>query len=189
MIENKSDLLFYLHEDRIKYKLRHIWFQKMTSSEITFVWEFVRTLRFYEYYSNIHKNVFNILPYLYYRFKYRRLKLKTGIYIEPNVFGVGLRIVHPGFIRADSFVRTGKNCTILPMVLFGKKKPTIGNCKINVGDNCYIGTGVTILGPVNIGNNVTIGAGSVVTHDIPDNTTVAGVPAKIIKSKTQPLYK
>lgn len=40
-----------------------------------------------------------------------------------------------------------------------------------------------IVGAVRIGNNVAIGAGAVVTKDIPDNATVAGVPAKIISMK------
>ena len=52
---------------------------------------------------------------------------------------------------------------------------------IQIGDNVYIGTGTTILGPVSIGSNVVIAAGSVVVKDIPDNSLVAGVPAKIIK--------
>lgn len=69
------------------------------------------------------------------------------------------------------------------MVLFGKKGPGIDDPDIYVGNNVYISTGVTILGPVKIGNNVTIGAGAVVTKDIPDNAIVAGVPAKIIKMK------
>ena len=52
-----------------------------------------------------------------------------------------------------------------------------------MGDNCYFGLGVKILGSVKIGNNVTIGANAVVTKDIPDNAVVGGVPAKIIKIK------
>ena len=70
------------------------------------------------------------------------------------------------------------------MVLFGRKRPTDTDSKIIVGDNCYISTGVTILGPARIGNNVTIGAGAVVIHDIPDNVVVGGVPAKIIRYKS-----
>ena len=69
------------------------------------------------------------------------------------------------------------------MVLFGRKKPIDKYSDIVVGDNVYISTGVTILGPVTIGNNVTIGAGAVVVKDIPDNCVVAGVPAKIVKYK------
>lgn len=44
-----------------------------------------------------------------------------------------------------------------------------------------IGTSATILCGVTIGENAIVGAGSVVTHDVPDNATVAGVPARVIK--------
>ena len=100
----------------------------------------------------------------------------------PNTCGKGLVLPHPGFIRVGSFCKLGENCTILPMVLLGKKEPGLKG-DIVIGDNCYISTGVTILGPVTIGNNVTIGAGAVVTKDIPDNAIVGGVPAKIIRIK------
>lgn len=50
-----------------------------------------------------------------------------------------------------------------------------------IGDNCYISPGVKIVKPVHIGNNVVIGANAVVNKDIPDNTMVAGIPAKPIK--------
>lgn len=53
---------------------------------------------------------------------------------------------------------------------------------VTIGDNVWIGGSVTILPGVSIGNNVTIGAGSVVTHDIPDNEIWAGNPARKIKS-------
>lgn len=106
------------------------------------------------------------------------------MYISPNICGPGLNLVHPGFRRIDKVVKTiGSNCTILPMVLFGKKTPNQPYGCIEVGDNCYFGTGCTILGPCKIGNNVTVGAGAIVTKDIPDDAVVAGVPAKIIKYK------
>lgn len=52
--------------------------------------------------------------------------------------------------------------------------------KIIIKDNVYIGNNVLIMPGVTIGNNVLIGAGSVVTKSIPDNSIVAGNPAKII---------
>jgi serine O-acetyltransferase len=57
--------------------------------------------------------------------------------------------------------------------------------KINVPiirSNIYIGAGSRILGDVIIGNNVIIGANSVVINNVPDNSVVAGIPAKIIKN-------
>lgn len=54
-----------------------------------------------------------------------------------------------------------------------------GNCTI--GAHTFLGTNSVVLPKVNIGSNVIVGAGSVVTKDIPDNCTVVGMPAKIIK--------
>ena len=52
---------------------------------------------------------------------------------------------------------------------------------IEIGSNVWIGDKVTITKGVNIGDNVVIGANSVVTKDIPSNSLVAGVPAKILR--------
>ena len=51
---------------------------------------------------------------------------------------------------------------------------------IEIGDNVFIGSGTHILYDTKIGSNVIIGTCSVVTHDIPDNSIVAGVPARVI---------
>ncbi|MBW2961523.1 serine O-acetyltransferase [Mesonia aestuariivivens] len=73
----------------------------------------------------------------------------------------------------------GKNCLIGTNVTIGGKAPYD---KVPViGNNVYIATGAKILGPISIGDNVIIGANAVVINDVPDNCTVAGVPAKIIK--------
>ena len=53
---------------------------------------------------------------------------------------------------------------------------------VSIGNNVWIGGGVTILPGVKIGDNVTIGAGSVVTKDIPSNCVAVGNPCKVLKS-------
>ena len=52
---------------------------------------------------------------------------------------------------------------------------------VTIGNNVWIGGGVTILPGVTIGDNVTIGAGAVVVNDIPSGTIAAGNPCKVIR--------
>ncbi len=58
----------------------------------------------------------------------------------------------------------------------------IGHVDTYIGDNCIIGIGAIILPGVRIGNSVIVGAGSVVTEDVRSNVTIAGNPARIIKT-------
>lgn len=55
---------------------------------------------------------------------------------------------------------------------------------ITIGDNVWIGAGVTVLPGVAIGNNTVIGAGSVVNRDVPDGVVAAGNPCRVIRRIT-----
>lgn len=63
-----------------------------------------------------------------------------------------------------------------------KYKNTDFFAPIVIGDNVFIGNNAIILPGVTIGNNCVIGAGAVVTKDIPSNSVVGGIPARVIKS-------
>lgn len=182
MILSKKDLREYLRLDYNVIGMRHPFYARITFGENWMIWRYIYVLRHLEYYKNKKRLFFDYLPYVYYYICHRYKSYKLGMTISPNSCGPGVHIVHTGFRRIDSFVHAGVNLTCLPMVLFGKARPGI-DCEIIVGDNCYISTGVTILGPITIGNNVTIAAGAVVLDNVPDNCVVAGVPARIVKYK------
>ena len=60
----------------------------------------------------------------------------------------------------------------------GKRHPTIGN-------RVVVGTGAKVLGNITLGNNVKVGAGSVVVHSVPDDSTVVGIPGRVVRSRGQ----
>jgi serine O-acetyltransferase len=60
----------------------------------------------------------------------------------------------------------------------GKRHPTLGN-------NVVIGTGAKVLGNITVGDNVKVGAGSVVVHHVPDNSTVVGVPGRVVRVRPE----
>lgn len=116
---------------------------------------------------------------LYYvaKWMHYRLSRKYGIQISPSMkLGYGLYIGHGVAIVINPGTIIGNNCNISQCLTIG----TNHNTPAVIGDNVYIGPGVCIVEDVRIGNNVTIGAGSVVVKDLPDNATVAGVPAKVL---------
>lgn len=119
------------------------------------------------------------------KFMHRRLMRKYGLLIPSAThIGYGLYIGHCLGVVINHQSVIGNNCNISQFVTLGGVK---GHAPV-IGDNVYIGPNVCIVGGVHIGNDVTIGAGSVVTRDVPDNVTVAGVPARIISESGHPEY-
>ncbi len=102
--------------------------------------------------------------------------------IPPSVkIGRSLYIHNRGITFSQTVV-AGSNLTLIGPITIGMKgTPSGGNLTPKIGNDVYVFAGARIVGGVKIGNNVYVGANAVVTHDIPPNVAVGGVPAKIIK--------
>lgn len=112
---------------------------------------------------------------------YNRCLYKYGISIPFNTnIGEGFYIGHFGCIVVSPSAVIGKNVNISQGVTIGVTNRGDKAGVAIIGDGVYIGPGAKIIGAIRIGNNVAIGANAVVTHDVPDNAVVAGVPARII---------
>jgi len=98
--------------------------------------------------------------------------------------GYGLYIGHGIGIVISPTATIGNNCNLSQFTTIGSNHGQAAT----IGDNVYIGPSVCIVENVRIGNNVSIGAGAVVVKDVPDNATVAGVPAKVISYNNPARY-
>ena len=103
---------------------------------------------------------------------YRIVGTLTGSYIAADAdIGPGL-VVHTTFGLNVGGTKIGANCTVQSGVL-------IAAGSRGIGDNVYFGAGAKLIGDARIGNNVVVVANSLVLTDVPDNTTIVGVPARI----------
>lgn len=148
---------------------------RILHNEVWYIYEYIRHLRMVEYHGS--KGGWHKMSFLYHWYRYKHLGFKLHMTIYPNTCGAGLRVYHAGgFVHVGKQCKIGKNCTLLPGVVFGNKhEKEDTSAKITVGNNCYFGLNAAIFGPVTIGNNVTVGANTVITKDIPDNAIVGGV--------------
>jgi serine O-acetyltransferase len=113
----------------------------------------------------------------------------TGADIHPGAtIGKGFFIDHAtGVVIGETSV-IGENVSVFQGVTLGgvsaergrKRHPTIG-------DNVVIGAHAVILGDIHIGENTRIGAGSVVIKDVPPNSTVVGIPGKVVRRDGLPV--
>jgi serine O-acetyltransferase len=104
-----------------------------------------------------------------------------GVDIHPAArIGRGLMFDHATGIVVGETAVIGDHCSLLHGVTLGGSGKETGDRHPKIGDNVMIGAGAKVLGNISVGNCCRVAAGSVVLQDVPPQSTVAGVPARIV---------
>lgn len=135
-------------------------------------------LRLVMYYRDKKEPFAKFLLY-YHRMRLNHYSAITGLQLEAHL-GWGIKLYHAGWIIVNGGVKSGEGLTLYPGVTLGQTDGKRENVP-TLGNNVCIYQNAMVCGKIQIGNNVIILANSVVTHDVPDNVIVGGIPARIIR--------
>ena len=141
-------------------------------------------------YSGVHAIMAHRVAHaLYKRGKYfsaravsQTARFVTGIEIHPAAqIGRRFFIDHGMGVVIGETTEIGDDCTIYQGVTLGGTGKDVGKRHPTLGNNVMVGAGAKVLGPVKIGSNTKIAANAVVLHEVPENSTAVGIPAKVVK--------
>src|SRR5262245_5533636 len=105
----------------------------------------------------------------------------TGTDIHPGAkFGNGIFIDHAHGVVIGETAVVGNNVTMLHQVTLGGTGKETGKRHPTIEEGVLLGVGSKVLGNIVIGRNSKIGAGSVVVHAVPPDSTVVGIPGKVV---------
>ena len=112
----------------------------------------------------------------------QRATRKTGIEIHPGAtIGKGLFIDHGSGVIIGETTIIGDNVTLYQGVTLGGTGKEHGKRHPTIGNNVLISTGAKVLGPFKVGDNSRIGANAVVLQEVPPDSTVVGIKARVVK--------
>lgn len=158
-----------------------------SSLEIFFLYPGVKALRMYRRAHFFYEHKFFFIA----RSISQRAARKTGIEIHPGA-KIGRRLVidHGHGVVIGETTEIGDDVLIYQGVTLGGTGKDTGKRHPTIGNNVMISTGAKVLGPFKVGDNSRIAAGAVVLEEVPPDSTVVGVPARVVKKggvKVQPL--
>jgi len=143
-------------------------------------------------YSGLHAIIYYRLAHALYSAKVPMLprilsqfgRFATGIEIHPGAtIGKGLFIDHGmGVVIGETSV-IGDNVTLFQGVTLGGTGKEKGKRHPTLGNNVVVGAGAKVLGNIKIGDGVMVGANAVVIKDVPADSTVVGVPGRVVKKE------
>ena len=140
-------------------------------------------------YPGVHAVFFHKISNFFWKLKLKLLgriisnisRFLTGIEIHPAVkIGKNFFIDQGMGIVIGETTVIGDNVSIYQGVTLGGTKWEKRKRHPSISDNVVIGAGAKVLGPITVGKNSKIGANSVVTRNVPSNTVVVGIPARVV---------
>lgn len=126
--------------------------------------------------------------YFWARYISQRAARRTGIEIHPGAqIGKGFFIDHGNGVIIGETTIIGDNVTLYQGVTLGGTGKEQGKRHPTIGNNVMISAGAKVLGSFKVGDNTKIGAGSVVLEEVPPNSTVVGVPGRVVRRNNEAL--
>lgn len=109
-------------------------------------------------------------------------KWTTGVEIHPAAT-IGRRLVidHGTGVVIGATAEIGDDCLIYQGVTLGGTGISTGKRHPTLGNGVMVGSGAKILGPITIGDHARVAANAVVLRDVPENSTVVGVPGHVVR--------
>ena len=111
----------------------------------------------------------------------------TGVEIHPGAKWRRFFIDHGMGVIIGETAEIGDDCLIYQGVTLGGTGNQSGKRHPTLGNHVVVGSGAKILGNIRIGDHVRVGANSVVLHDVPSNSTVVGIPGRVVRRKASDL--
>ncbi len=118
---------------------------------------------------------------LFPRFLSHITRFLTGVEIHPGAkIGKGVFIDHGMGVVIGETSEIGNRCLLYQGVTLGGTGKESGKRHPTLEDNVVVGAGAKVLGAIQVGTNTRIGAGSVVVKDVAANSTVVGIPGRVV---------
>ncbi|MBQ7726901.1 MAG: serine O-acetyltransferase [Clostridia bacterium] len=146
--------------------------------EVLLLYPGVKAIRMYRRAHFYYQHGFLFLA----RWVSQRAVRKTGIEIHPGAT-IGRRLVidHGTGVVIGETTEIGDDVLIYQGVTLGGTGKDTGKRHPTIGNNVMISAGAKVLGPFKIGDHSRVAAGAVVLEEVPPNSTVVGVPARVVK--------
>ena len=152
----------------------HGWVKRLLFPSL--IERFLRVMRKLEYYDIVKKtNPLGLIPYVYYRRRYERLKERTGFDIPPHTFGYGVRIAHLSTIVINGATKIGNYCSVANNLVIADANPK------EIGNDVQFGSNVVLCKKLFIADGCKLSSCSLLNKSMTEKNMLWGVISSPLK--------